>query len=1146
MKRLEKICLVQYFVCDAVELQVSGHTAMLGPNGTGKTAVLDAIQIVMLGADRRYLQFNARKATKGDNRSIRDYCLGVFKPAAEGAESDNGIVRHKRNSAHTYITLVFRDEHTRKPTSIGVALTAAIDDAQHRVKGLYVATGIELSLNAHLEISASGILPLPWKDFEARLRSMTKVGGATLEITDQPEKHIRSLLHAIQPEGVSIDPHEYQKAFKKSVTLNQITNVSDFVRDFLIDEERIDKVKAMATINEFRRLQDLIAEMQERIDRLGELEGKYRSVERAHRRVASLEALKSVYAVEGLAELTDSLSEQIEECESNRETVTRKLIGLEPQIAEARAQLRELELRLAQDEPTRELKHHQQVLSERQVPFDRQLLQLQRSFNAISQALLGSSRYLLTSEAKQAATSADQKLSQTAQAAGRDGNWLALKDAVRRAMSQLQQASPVVEAALSAAARAYEDASQEYDAEVKSIERERKGGVRLSGTHALAFTALEEVGIEARPVCELVEVTRPEWRAAIEAYLGPNRFAFLVPQGLEDRAVRTIRNPARRINGVKVVQPTHFAGRKWQDSAGVLVGSLIAGDDPIAVAYVRHLLGGLRMVESERELREHSQALTTDGMLSKSGSTSSLDIRTGDLVLGRRARVPSEEDFQHRLDDLLAKKASAENAWRDVKAVHQRVVQVTADEARTAVDELLIEVPRAAEGIAEIERLIAGISTAHVDGLNQQIDEIRGRITSLEGEKEAAQRMDGSLDTQLQNLKKSYQQALQDAQTAKTRQAECISHQDFDPGYLEEMRMRFDGDGSALERTYPQRIDAVEGAIEDYRTRAEQAYSRAVQDFLPFVDRCAYPVLEERSDWRKALVWIVVTKEQLTNTKLHERQPEADRARQVAEESFRRDIAFKLREGIEKMRANIRAINRILESCPPFSNNERYKFTYSVAKAHEDLYRFITTSVDDPSGDLFGGEGELSAQIMELLKTQPADGPEPAKTPLDDFRLMFNFDLDLLENGVVFGKLSKRIGTGSNGEHLTPFYVIAAAALTHAYRIDAKNRGSGAALMLLDEAFGAMDDQNAIAAARFISGLGLQMIMAAPSADSAKLSSFTNTIYEMDRYGGDVYFEREEVTDEGHALLRSDMPAENPQLVDDLVSKYNARAASGA
>ena len=92
--------------------------------------------------------------------------------------------------------------------------------------------------------------------------------------------------------------------------------------------------------------------------------------------------------------------------------------------------------------------------------------------------------------------------------------------------------------------------------------------------------------------------------------------------------------------------------------------------------------------------------------------------------------------------------------------------------------------------------------------------------------------------------------------------------------------------------------------------------------------------------------------------------------------------------------------------------------------------------------------------------------------------------------------------------------------------------------MLLDEAFGAMDDQNAVAAARFMDGLGLQMIMAAPSADNAKLSSFTNTIYELERFGPNLFFHKETITDQGHALLRSDMPSEHPELVQQRMLEY--------
>ena len=59
MKQLESIGLVQYFLYNRQDLAVSWNTAFLGPNGTGKTALLDALQIVLLGADRNRIHFNA-------------------------------------------------------------------------------------------------------------------------------------------------------------------------------------------------------------------------------------------------------------------------------------------------------------------------------------------------------------------------------------------------------------------------------------------------------------------------------------------------------------------------------------------------------------------------------------------------------------------------------------------------------------------------------------------------------------------------------------------------------------------------------------------------------------------------------------------------------------------------------------------------------------------------------------------------------------------------------------------------------------------------------------------------------------------------------------------------------------------------------
>src|SRR3546814_1229681 len=111
MKKPEKLILVQYFVCEAEEILINGHTAFLGPNGTGQSALLDAIQIALLGADMNQVRFNVRSTVK-DERSLRAYCLGPYRPPHDG-DRPTGKNNRCRSDPPTYITLILDRKSTR-------------------------------------------------------------------------------------------------------------------------------------------------------------------------------------------------------------------------------------------------------------------------------------------------------------------------------------------------------------------------------------------------------------------------------------------------------------------------------------------------------------------------------------------------------------------------------------------------------------------------------------------------------------------------------------------------------------------------------------------------------------------------------------------------------------------------------------------------------------------------------------------------------------------------------------------------------------------------------------------------------------------------------------------------------------------------
>src|SRR3546814_20591597 len=97
VKHLDGIGLVQFFFYERMDLELGLNTAFLGPNGTGKTALLDALQIVLLAADSNRTHFNASGEGKKRARSLRDYCLGIYGQT---------LAERYRPNANTYIKIV--------------------------------------------------------------------------------------------------------------------------------------------------------------------------------------------------------------------------------------------------------------------------------------------------------------------------------------------------------------------------------------------------------------------------------------------------------------------------------------------------------------------------------------------------------------------------------------------------------------------------------------------------------------------------------------------------------------------------------------------------------------------------------------------------------------------------------------------------------------------------------------------------------------------------------------------------------------------------------------------------------------------------------------------------------------------------------
>jgi chromosome segregation protein len=261
--------------------------------------LLDAIQIAMLGGHGSYLAFNTQSAGSSGGgrrspRSIRDYCLGTIDKSGES----NGRLDRKRDAATTYITLVFEDEVSGEPLSIGISIAANAVDGDHEVTGRYVLPGFGLTLADHIERGEAEDTPLLWSDFAAAIRDQGRRLGRTPSFEKAPMEYIREMLHALQPKARSIDVREYLSVFNKSVLLRNIESVDEFVRDYVVEPQAINREVARQQIDQFRELSAMLTQVQERIQALIRLDLGYSRVQENSLRADSMEALRLRIAAE--------------------------------------------------------------------------------------------------------------------------------------------------------------------------------------------------------------------------------------------------------------------------------------------------------------------------------------------------------------------------------------------------------------------------------------------------------------------------------------------------------------------------------------------------------------------------------------------------------------------------------------------------------------------------------------------------------------------------------------------------------------------------------------------------------------------------------------------------------------------------------
>ena len=634
MKRLVRLLMINWYRLEQASIDIVGHTAVIGPNASGKSSLLDAIQAVLVGGDKRWWNPNASAGEKS-TRSLRDYCLGVVR---DPSNPDLSQEFRPRDQAVTYLALVFRDDASNAAISVGLALHARLDEAQEVIDGRFLAPGLDLVLSDLVDRTPEGPTPKPWQRLKEDLRRRI---GESLKVHTQAGEYQRELCHVLYDGRRSLHSDTFLRAFRNAITFAPIRNVSDFVRSHILEERPIQVRSLQQALQHYRDIQTRTREARSREEALAAIDHRYQRAEQAERLGLAWRWVEQEAAFNALEAELEPLRGILERLTAEIAALGARIADLDEHWQLADNALTEANRRLA---ATNVEQQRERIRA--------QILTAQTNLDAANRGIeaarigLGAVHRLLDSAAQLDDEALVQALHALPPLLRRDegllaATWppdpVAVMTAVARIAPRVSQAVERILARFEQIVRDEGEMARALEDLRGRITRLERGDSDLQPPTLRLIALLADHGIAAVPLCDRVDVADERWRDALESFLGGHREALLVDPSQVREAVGLYRREGKRLNihGSRVINTLKTA--EWRDRRGAgSLAEMAVSDDPHALAYVNQRAGNVLRVETEDELLRHERAITADGMLATGGAV--LRLRPEEPMLGREAR----------------------------------------------------------------------------------------------------------------------------------------------------------------------------------------------------------------------------------------------------------------------------------------------------------------------------------------------------------------------------------------------------------------------------------------------------------------------------------------------------------------------------
>lgn len=1083
MLSLTRIFLYNWHRFTSAVLEVQDGLYLTGHNGSGKSTILDAMQVVLL-ADLNLIKFNISAQEKSD-RTLNGFVRGKI-----------GETRWLRpGNCVGYIALEFIDTETGSGTTLGCCIEAGESLGPNGERTYFI-------LNERLDTT------LFLSEGQPRTRTQLKKviqRGLNGRYYDTIKEYQDDLLVALG----NLHRRFFDR-FRHALSFSPITNVNKFVEEWLLNEYPLQLQNLLLVVNRLEDLRKTAKTVEEKIGLLTQISEAQKSYQRYKFFQSQYELLyvllRQEEAEREVARQEKTIQEiqtQLDQCERESKAVEAALQGAKTARDETAKQLYGMDVVKQQqtlNEKIEEKTRAADILAAQKL----RLLQDLHNIAAFLQTVQDAS--FLEAEERSSISVLHEAISNLHREVLIPANLPAVVDSAVDSLRSAFDRVRGLRAALDEQITHAENRIGELEKEINQLAR----GISISyPPHVEILRSRLEpvVGVRPAVLCELLEVPDERWQAAVEAMLGERRFLIIVPAGTYERVLGYIET-------FRKDSSLHDAGvldleKAYAERQGALQHSLaheVIATDTYLQVYIESILGNIVTCDSVQELRRHRRAITSDLVYYNEWAV----------------RVLSPEKFRNWFVGQRARKSQIETRKQEQEQKRLIVSQLTPERDRlkgieSQLDRGLIgpllllrkgleSPPEDTPLRQEIAMLIGerdALDMSSADRLKAELRRLGDIIAREEAALNQVSQKVGELDS---DRKKAIEGRCTASETLAARQQVVLQLQEQYPTAVSPARKLLEEQKSEADLTHA--LGNADRAAKSYATQSD----KAMRDFrdLGLSYNIKYQFagvpgsLEEKRYTQE--------RERLESTELPQYEERIAQAKQEAEQELKEHVLHILRERIANAKDELQRMNDALR--PLTFHGDRYQFRWYPADAMREYHDLIVNSQLLGAGSLFESEFYRSNQeafdrfYEELTRVPQSDGEKRAKERLIDYRTYLEYDIEVKTSDGNTSRLSRIGGETSGGETQTPFYVAVAASFVQLYHImDEGKRRRGRPtirLAVFDEAFNRMDQSRIGVALDMLQQFGLQVVTATPLERCEYLVPKICTNYVLKRVGEEI------------------------------------------